>query len=257
MLEKLFESIDEKVLTPELKQSLEESFNEAVENRAQEIANENKAEYMQTLDEKCAEFQAKMLSEKDAAVEEFKTQLEEHANAYIDTVVDEFMNEAKESLDAEVDSARNESMSEAFHNFALACGVSVADIVNESKKSGNAAKLADANEQIDSLVKENHDLKEKLESQMNESAENAQSDMVKSVIKSLSEGMTVLQQENFDSQIKNVEFENLAEGFQKAFEIKQNIINEAKAQSEAVAKNSQSLNESHAESYDERLRRLI
>ena len=52
MLEKLFESLDEKVFTAELKEALEAQFNEAVETKAALIAEAKIADAVEELNEK-------------------------------------------------------------------------------------------------------------------------------------------------------------------------------------------------------------
>src|SRR5574344_1023107 len=103
---KLFESLDDKVFTDELKESLEVQFNEAVELKAQEIAEER----ILVLEEKAQEFEAtktQMLEEKAQEFIEMKmVEIGETVEKYLNRIVEDFVTESKEKLEESIKSEK-------------------------------------------------------------------------------------------------------------------------------------------------------
>lgn len=149
MLEKLLESIDKSVLTDELKSQITEEFKAAVDQKAEEVANEKiadkkeelekehadkKAELeeaydakLNTLDEECENLKAELeeaynakLDTLDEQCEEFKAQLEEEYQAKIDKL-DEMAENYINDKEAELTEANNAMMQRAIDEFMDEC----------------------------------------------------------------------------------------------------------------------------------------
>ena len=149
MLEKLLESIDKSVLTDELKGQIAEEFKAAVDQKAEEVANEKiadkkeelekeqadkKAELeeaydakLNTLDEECENLKAELeeaynakLDTLDEQCEEFKAQLEEEYQAKIDKL-DEMAENYINDKEAELTEANNAMMQRAIDEFMDEC----------------------------------------------------------------------------------------------------------------------------------------
>ena len=178
MLEKLFESLDEKVFTVELKEALEAQFNDAVEAKVQakiEELNEKSEAHIEFLDEKAEEY-----------VEMKKSEMVESLDKYLERIVEEFVTEAKESLDESLKSEKADMIIEAFDAMLVAAGVEVAKIVEAKDDSSVEKKLEESTVKYDALIEEVIELK----------AENEK--LVKmGVIAEMTEGLTLVEADKF------------------------------------------------------------
>lgn len=147
MLEKLFEAIDDKILTPELKAELEASFNEAIQTKV-DAEVEIKIE---ELSEKAEAFKAE-LSEKAEAEQ---AELVEQFTDYSDKVITDFIAESKEALDESIKQEKADMIIEAFDTMIVAGGVDIAKIVEAKDESMVESELAEKVAKYDTLVEEN------------------------------------------------------------------------------------------------------
>lgn len=216
MLEKLFESLDSKVFTPELKESLEAQFNEAVEIKAQSIAEAKIEEQIEALNEK-SEKHIEFLSEKSEEYVKMKQdEMLESLDKFLDRVVEEFVQEAKESLDESIKSEKADMIIEAFDSMLVATGVTVAKIVeakdNESVDESVSAKLEESVKKYDALVGEIIALKEENET------------LVKmGVISEMKEGLSIVESEKFEKLAELVEFTKDEKYAEKLATIKESV----------------------------------
>lgn len=195
MLEKLFESLDEKVFTTELKEALEAQFNEAVESKAAVIAEAKIEESVSALNEK-SEQHIEFLNEKaDAYVALKQSEMVESLDKYLDRVVSEFVAEAKSALDESVKSEKADMIIEAFDSMLTATGVEVAKIVEAKDESAVEKKLEESVAKYDGLVEEVIALKEENDT------------LVKmGVISEMKEGLSIVEAEKFVKLAGLVEF---------------------------------------------------
>lgn len=211
-LGKLFESLDEKVFTPELKESLETQFNEAVETKATIIAEARVEEQIEQLNEKSEEH-IEFLNEKaEEFVELQKQEMVEAVDKYLERVVDDFMNEAQESLDESVKSEKADMIIEAFDSMLVATGVEVSKIVESKDESSVEKQLSESVEKYDSLVEENINLK----------AENEK--LIKmGIISEMKEGLSLVESEKFEKLADLVEFSSDDKFMEKLETIKESV----------------------------------
>lgn len=233
MLEKLFESLDEKVFTAELKESLEAQFNEAVETKAAMIAEARIEEEIDSLNEK-SEQHIEFLNEKaEEYVEMKQTEMVEHLDKYLERIVEEFVAEAKAALDESVKTEKADMIIEAFDTMLTATGVEVAKIVEAKDQSSVEKKLEESVEKYDSLVEENISLKEENEK------------LIKlGVIAEMTEGLSIVEAEKFKKLADLVEFsrddafaeklETIKESVKGAVEAKDDKLDESAAKEEEV-----------------------
>lgn len=195
MLEKLFESLDEKVFTVELKEALEAQFNEAVESKAASIAEARIQEEIGSLNEK-SEAHIDFLNEKaDAYVAMKQTEMVESLDKYLDRIVEEFVAEAKAALEESVKSEKADMIIEAFDTMLTATGVEVAKIVEAKDESAVEKKLEESVAKYDSLVEEVITLKSENDT------------LVKlGVINEMKEGLSIVEAEKFVKLADLVEF---------------------------------------------------
>ena len=232
MLEKLFESLDEKVFTPELKKALEAQFNEAVETKAESIAEAKIEEEIDSLNEK-AEQHVEFLNKK---AEEYiamkQAEMVESLDKYLERVVDKFVAEAKDLLAESVKSEKADMIIEAFDAMLVATGVQVAKIVEAKDETAVETKLAENTAKYDALVEENIALSE----------ENKK--LIKmGVISELKEGLSLVEAEKFEKLAELVEFSKSGEFLTKLTTIKESVKGTAdKSESLKVA----GLTEEHA-----------
>ena len=212
MLEKLFESLDEKVFTPELKKALEAQFNEAVETKAESIAEAKIEEEIDSLNEK-AEQHVEFLNKK---AEEYiamkQAEMVESLDKYLERVVDKFVAEAKDLLAESVKSEKADMIIEAFDAMLVATGVQVAKIVEAKDETAIETKLAENTAKYDALVEENIALSE----------ENKK--LIKmGVISELKEGLSLVEAEKFVKLAELVEFSKSGEFLTKLTTIKESV----------------------------------
>ena len=232
MLEKLFESLDEKVFTPELKKALEAQFNEAVETKAESIAEAKIEEEIDSLNEK-AEQHVEFLNKKSEEYIAMKqTEMVESLDKYLERVVDKFVAEAKDLLAESVKSEKADMIIEAFDAMLVATGVQVAKIVEAKDETAIETKLAENTAKYDALVEENIALSE----------ENKK--LIKmGVISELKEGLSLVEAEKFEKLAELVEFSKSGEFLTKLTTIKESVKGTAdKSESLKVA----GLTEEHA-----------
>lgn len=211
-LSKLFESLDEKVFTPELKESLEGQFNEAVETKAEIIAEARVQEKVEELNEKSEEH-IEFLNEKaEEYVELQKAEIVEAVDKYLDRIVEEFLTEAKESLDESVKSEKADMIIEAFDAMLVATGVEVSKIVESKDESSLEKKLDESTNKYDALVEENITLKEENEK------------LIKmGIISEMKEGLSLIESEKFEKLSNLVEFTNDEKFVEKLETIKESV----------------------------------
>lgn len=232
MLEKLFESLDEKVFTPELKKALEAQFNEAVETKAESIAEAKIEEEIDSLNEK-AEQHVEFLNKKAEEYTAMKqAEMVESLDKYLERVVDKFVAEAKDLLAESVKSEKADMIIEAFDAMLVATGVQVAKIVEAKDETAIETKLAKNTAKYDALVEENIALSE----------ENKK--LIKmGVISELKEGLSLVEAEKFEKLAELVEFSKSGEFLTKLTTIKESVKGTAdKSESLKVA----GLTEEHA-----------
>jgi hypothetical protein len=195
MLEKLFESLDEKVFTTELKEALEVQFNEAVESKAALIAEAKIEEEITSLNEK-SEAHIEFLNEKaDAYVAMKQAEMVESLDKYLDRVVSEFIAEAQGALDESIKSEKADMIIEAFDSMLTATGVEVAKIVEAKDESAVEKKLEESVAKYDTLVEEVITLKGENDT------------LVKlGVINEMKEGLSIVEAEKFLKLADLVEF---------------------------------------------------
>ena len=212
MLEKLFESLDEKVFTPELKKALEAQFNEAVETKAESIAEAKIEEEIDSLNEK-AEQHVEFLNKKAEEYTAMKqAEMVESLDKYLERVVDKFVAEAKDLLAESVKSEKADMIIEAFDAMLVATGVQVAKIVEAKDETAVETKLAESTTKYDALVEENIALSE----------ENKK--LIKmGVISELKEGLSLVEAEKFEKLAELVEFSKSGEFLTKLTTIKESV----------------------------------
>lgn len=195
-VQKLFESLDEKIFTPELKQSLTEKFEEAVQAKAevtaQILADELSEAKIDELDEKAEQYGAYLLEESQAKIDEFKESITEKLEDYMDLVVQEFVSEAKESLSESLKSEKADMLIEAFDSMLISGGVDFTTIMEAKEDLQESQSSSD---RVDQLVEEIIQLKEERE------------ELIRmGLIAELSEGLTLVQAQRFQRLASIVEF---------------------------------------------------
>lgn len=195
-VQKLFESLDEKIFTPELKQSLTEKFEEAVQAKAeitaQILADELSEAKIDELDEKAEQYGAYLLEESQAKIDEFKESITEKLEDYMDLVVQEFVSEAKESLSESLKSEKADMLIEAFDSMLISGGVDFTTIMEAKEDLQESQSSSD---RVDQLVEEVIQLKAERE------------ELIRmGLVAELSEGLTLVQAQRFQRLASIVEF---------------------------------------------------
>jgi len=221
-LEKLFESLDEKIFTPELKESLQTQFNEAVEIKAASIADARIEEEIESLNEK-SEQHIEFLNEKaEEYVSMKQDEMLESVDKYLDRVVNDFVTSAKASLDESVKSEKADMIIDAFDSMLVATGVKVAKIMEAKEEESTENQLKETISKYDALVEENITLKDENDT------------LIKmGVINEMKEGLSIVEAEKFIKLADLVEFtkddtfaeklETIKESVKGAVEVKEEL----------------------------------
>lgn len=234
-LEKLFESVDENVLTPELKQSLEESFNEAVEIKSQELADQIVSEKINALNEHCDNYKAQLdeeveqakseiQAEKASLNEEFQkkcAELNEHVSNYMDNVVDELVSEHAEKLEECVKDSKCNALDEMFGTMLKTAGINMADILAEHAND-NSNKLSEMSDKLNDALARVCELEEKL----SEAREGNASNLYDAIVESFSKDLTIMQASKFATRAATLDVADFADAMTKLSELKSRIVEE-------------------------------
>lgn len=266
-LEKLFESVDENVLTPELKQSLEESFNAAVEIKSQELADQIVSEKINALNEHCDNYKAQLdeevkqvksevQAEKASLNEEFQQkcdELEQHVSNYMDHVVQELISEHSEKLEECVKDTKCQALDEMFGAMLTAAGLNMHDILAEHAND-NSNKMTEMSEKLNDALARVCELEDRLSS-ANES--NA-SRVYDAIVESFSKDLTIIQASKFATRASTLDIADFADALTKLSELKTRIV-EGCSEEECGDDDEDEDNEKSKKdkSLDERLQRFL
>jgi len=198
ILADLFESIDEKIFTPEMKENLQKIFEESVDEKANQKA-------IELLDSKIEEKTQEIQEEYNKKLEEELTKLADTTQNYLDLVVEEYIASNEELFENSVKSKKVDALLEAFTSMILTTGIDVKAIsegveskLDESVKA-ELEELKSLKEEVNNLVNENIALK------------NVNSELLKtSVINELTEGLSLSEKERVSKLAELVEFDSKA-----------------------------------------------
>lgn len=212
MIDKILEKLDEKVFTPELKESLGAEFNEAVKIKAAQMIDEQVEEKVDALSEK-SEQHITLLTEK---AEEYtglvKEEMLDSLDKYMERVIEEFLGESKAALDKSLKSEKADMIIEAFETMLVAGGVDVARISEAKDESSLENKLQESTEKYDTLVEDNITL-----------ADENKTLIKMGVIAEIKEGLSLVEAEKFEKLANLVEFTKDAAFAEKLETIKESV----------------------------------
>ena len=212
-LEKLFESLDEKVFTPELKNSLQEQFNEAVETRSQVIADKRIDERLTELNEKSEKYVDFINEKAEEYIKLREQEILKSLDEYSTLVVEEFIKESKKALDESVSCAKSDALLESMNRAMELAGVKLSNIINESNVV-NTQKFDKLVNKNDELVNENIKLKEENEKLLKTG-----------LINELSQDLTILEAEKFERLAETIEFSKDNKYYEKLKALREDVHN--------------------------------
>lgn len=197
MLETLFKSIrgiDEKVFTPELKDKLDEMFNEAVDTKAKLIAEEMVEAEKAKLQEQAEQHKNQLDESFNDYANDYKKNLAENVDAFLNSVVENFVNERKNDLDKLLESYKSSTLLQLFEKSNNILGKDLVQVLDPScNEASNLNKyntlkqsFNDLSEEKMNLIKENEALKK-----------NLMDTICAAILAEKSQGLTVVQQESF------------------------------------------------------------
>lgn len=212
MLDKIFESLDDKVFTTDLKESLTTEFEVAVEEKAASIAETRIEEEIESLNEK-SEQHIEMLDEKAEEYVELKqAEMVESLDKYLDRIVEEFVSEAKDALTESIKNEKADMIIEAFDSMIVATGVKLAQIVEAKDNAEVDNKLEESISKYDALVEENIALEEE------------NKDLAKcGIIAEMKDGLSLVESDKFEKLAGIVEFSKDEVFVQKLETIKESV----------------------------------
>jgi len=197
MITKLLEALDEKVFTAEVKEQLKESFELAVNEKAQELADsaiiEATDKFNESLATAKADFESKLLAE--------KAELVESIDSYLNIAAKDFIAEQVEQTNESLTIEKAKLIVEAMDALLVASGISMNKIVeavesNKEEEIVEDAKSIEAlSKKIDNLTEENIQISKKY------------NDALKAgILKEMSEGLTMVEAAKFKELADLVEF---------------------------------------------------
>lgn len=190
MLETLFESVDEKVFTAELKEKITEAFNDAVDTKSHLIAEDLKSETKAQLNEEAENYKQQLDEAFEQYVDDYQHKLLENVNNYLSKIVDDFVTENSNKLNEMVKPHKADALLSLFEKTTNVLGEELSDIVNENtaRVRGDSESYKD---ECNSLMESNLQLKEDLFNTQKAA-----------IAAELSEGLTLPQQDAFRSLVE-------------------------------------------------------
>ena len=241
MLENLFESVDEKVFTPAMKEKLTEAFNDAVEAKSHLIAEDMSAEIKSQLNEEAETYKQQLDEAFEQYVNDYQEKLVENLNTYLSKIVDDFVNENASKIDSLVKPYKTDALLALFEKSANIMGKEIGDVI----KPSNVNESSEIREHCNDLMSENISLKKEL------------FDVKKAALcAEISESLTLPQTQAFKSLVE-MRFDNISDSEKSDMSLEDieesilNIKNNIEAVSSSkIRESTRSLNESEPDSHE-------
>ena len=213
-LEKLFESLDENVFTPALKDELTATFNEAVEKKAKVIADDEIQTRLAEINEKAESYKSYLQNEQKQYIEKINEKAEEYTNLYkeellskldqyLSVIAENFVKDANESLKSNLNEHKMKALDGLFTSMCRVTGVDALGIIKESKRLVND-KGESLTKQVNSLTESIFKLNDKIKKQ-----KSTINELLKmGVISQIGEGLTLIQRDKFERLAESIAFTN-------------------------------------------------
>lgn len=213
-LEKLFESLDENVFTPALKDELTATFNEAVEKKAKVIADDEIQTRLAEINEKAESYKSYLQNEQKQYIEKINEKAEEYTDLYkeellskldqyLSVIAENFVKDANESLKSNLNEHKLKALDGLFTSMCRVTGVDALGIIKESKRLVND-KGESLTKQVNSLTESIFKLNDKIKKQ-----KSTINELLKmGVISQIGEGLTLIQRDKFERLAESIAFTN-------------------------------------------------
>ena len=213
-LEKLFESLDENVFTPALKDELTATFNEAVEKKAKVIADDEIQTRLAEINEKADSYKSYLQNEQKQYIEKINEKAEEYTDLYkeeilskldqyLSVIAENFVKDANESLKSNLNEHKMKALDGLFTSMCRVTGVDALGIIKESKRLVND-KGESLTKQVNSLTESIFKLNDKIKKQ-----KSTINELLKmGVISQIGEGLTLIQRDKFERLAESIAFTN-------------------------------------------------
>ena len=213
-LEKLFESLDENVFTPKLKDELTATFNEAVEKKAKVIADDEIQTRLAEINEKADSYKSYLQNEQKQYIEKINEKAEEYTDLYkeellskldqyLSVIAENFVKDANESLKSNLNEHKMKALDGLFANMCRVTGVNALRIMKESKRLVND-KGQSLTKQVNSLTESIFKLNGKIKKQ-----KSTINELLKmGIISQIGEGLTLIQRDKFERLAESIAFTN-------------------------------------------------
>lgn len=211
-LEKLFESLDENVFTPALKDELTATFNEAVEKKAKVIADDEIQTRLAEINEKADSYKSYLQNEQKQYIEKINEKAEEYTNLYkeellskldqyLSVIAENFVKDANESLKSNLNEHKMKALDGLFTSMCRVTGVDALGIIKESKRLVND-KGESLTKQVNSLTESIFKLNDKIKKQ-----KSTINELLKmGIISQIGEGLTLIQRDKFERLAESIAF---------------------------------------------------
>ena len=183
-IEELFEAIDSEILTDELKNSLQESFNDAVTEKANAIVEEKLETEKETLEEKY-----------NNELNEYREEMLNRMSEYLELVAEEYIEENRITIEESIKIERLDALLEGFDSMLITGGSNLKNINENTDSVKYSKEIEELQEKVNELVESNLEYKAKNEKLIR-----------MGVVSEISEGMTVVEKEKFNELAEMVEF---------------------------------------------------
>ena len=211
-LEKLFESLDENVFTPALKDELTATFNEAVEKKAKVIADDEIQTRLAEINEKAESYKSYLQNEQKQYIEKINEKAEEYTDLYkeellskldqyLSVIAENFVKDANESLKSNLNEHKMKAFGGLFTSMCRVTGVDALGIIKESKRLVND-KGESLTKQVNSLTESIFKLNDKIKKQ-----KSTINELLKmGIISQIGEGLTLIQRDKFERLAESIAF---------------------------------------------------
>jgi len=202
ILEVLQEKLGEEVFTEDFKKEMESQFEILINEKAQAKADEKIAEKEQEVEEKKKELDAKKEEIEESLrqeADEYKTELTESIDGYLDYAVKEFFQENKTAIQDEFTVKAAKELIESFANIIESNHFTV-DLDQEKRISSLQEKIDQMQKKMNKVIRENIDKKMEIQ------------EYKKSLrFKKLTEGLSKVKVEKVLSLTEGLEFKDMSD----------------------------------------------
>lgn len=234
-LEKLKESVADALEDEDLKLSIQEEIQNAAEEKAKLLFDEEKAK----LEEECQKYKRELAKRSQKRINEEVSKMKKVLEQYVEQVTKDFLREHEEDFRMFENVTKVETILEGLKTVMTVAGIHTQEIIegvevrNNKRDNVLESRVKGLQDQLNQLHEENRSLKDTIDEQKqkhadllkeNELLNRENQDVVKmGVISELKNGLTLTESKKFEKMAKNIPFSADRDFIKKLKDLKESI----------------------------------